>query len=257
MNQKDWDGLFSEQAFSFRFAARPGDPRQFFAESADHERRMRLRREILATNPQRHLFQAPASRAAVAELVEWAGIDGDCFALALYWEQDFMLLLPDKGEDVVVAGAVCFPSSWEPETKQGLPVYAIHEAVPTLNARLGARIGSFLASIQPERAWKRVNWGLSGVADLNQHAAIGIPRLAPPFALEQVWLRREDQLLFRLPGSGALVFGIQVTPISVAEIAADAEGRSDLHRAIETMPDEIAAYKGLSAARQHLLQLLE
>jgi hypothetical protein len=199
----------------------------------------------------------PASNDAIAELAEWGGLPGgDCIALAQHWEQDFMLLLPANGQPVFVAGAVCFSSSWAPSEKLGLPIQAIHEPVPTLNARLGQRIAKFLAGIRPGQAWERLNWGLSGSPVLNQHPALALPPLSPPFTLDQVWLRREDQVLFRLPNTGALIFGIKVKNISVAEIAADPVGCAGLHNALKTMPEEIAAYKGLRNGREHLLNFL-
>ncbi|MFT5128059.1 MAG: hypothetical protein ACI8W8_001668 [Rhodothermales bacterium] len=255
---KPWDGLFPAQPFAFRFGAKPGDPGRFFADSADHAQRVQWRREILDAHPERHLLHTARAKPAVSELAAWAGLPGgNCQALALHWEQDFLLLLPDAdGQPVFVEGAVCFPSSWAPEEKLGLTVPAIHSSVPTLNERLGPRIGSFLAGIRPEKAWERMNWGVSAAAELNQHPALGLARLEPPFALDQLWVRREDQLLFRLPISGALIFGINVTNISVSEIAADAQGRAGLRQTLETMPAEIAAYKGLSAGRPLLLDLL-
>ena len=78
------------------------------------------------------------------------------------------------------ARAVCFPSSWRPEEKNGLPVHAIHSPVPTLNKNLGARIDKFLANLEPGKAWERSNWGLSRSAELNQHPTRDIPRLTPP-----------------------------------------------------------------------------
>jgi hypothetical protein len=192
------------------------------------------------------------------DLAAWAGLPGgDCHTLARHWEQDFLLLLPDTdGQPVFVAGAVCFPSSWATEEKLGLTVPAIHSSVPTLNERLGKRIGNFLAGIRPGKGWERVNWGISATADLNQHPALGLARLQPPFVLDQVWVRREDQVLFRLPVSGALIFGIHVTNISVSEIAADPQGRLGLRQTLQTMPAEIAVYKGRSAGRPLLLELL-
>jgi len=75
--------------------------------------------------------------------------------------------------------------------------------------------------------------------------------------LDQVWVRREDQVLFRLPETGALIFGINVINISVAKIATDEEGRDGLRFAVETMPDEIAEYKNLQKSREYLLALLD
>ena len=62
-------------------------------------------------------------------------------------------------------------------------------------------------------------------------------------------MRREDQVLFR-PETGALIFGINVINILVAEIAADPEGRAGLRQALATMPEEIAEYKNLTVARE-------
>ncbi len=168
-----------------------------------------------------------------------------------------MMLLPgDDGQERFVAGMICFPSSWAPEEKLGLRVHAIHEPVPTLNEHLGERIGKFLAGIRPGKAWERVNWGLSGSPELNQHPALRIPAMALPVRLNSVWLRREDQVLFRLPETGALIFGINVINISVAEIAADPEGRAGLRQALVTMPEDIAEYKNLTDAREALVELL-
>jgi hypothetical protein len=255
---RPWEGLFSEQRYAFRFAARAGDPRRFFAASPENDDRLELRREILESFGDRHAFQERAAHAAVAELGDWAGTPGlDVIGLAQQWEQDFMVLCPDEdGVDVLVAGAVCFPSSWTPSEKVGLPVHTIHGVVPTLNDSLGGRIATFLSRVSSERAFERANWGLSASPQLNQHPALGLPRLVPPLSLDQVWLRREDQVLFRLPETKALIFGIDVRVIPVAAIAADPDGAAGLHRALATMPAEIATYKGINQACELLAVLL-
>ena len=256
--QPAWEGLFSDKPFEFRFGARKGDAQAFFEATADYDSLVAHRREIFAAHPERHVFQDPVAKAAVEELAAWAGMtSGGCHELGLHWQQDFVVLLADgQGKEVFQAGVVCFPSSWRPEEKVGLPVYEIHSPVPTLNERLGEQIDKFLAGINPGAAWERVNWGLSRSPELNQHPDCEIPRLKPPFDLDQVWVRREDQVLFRLPETGALIFGINVFNISVAEIASDEEGRAGLRYAIETMPEEIAKYKNLQESREHLLALL-
>ena len=258
MTDRPWEGLFSVQAFEFRFGARPGDPRAFFAAGPDHVSRLAERQSILDQASKRHLFELEQAENAVAELLNWAGLKaGGCRELALHWEQDFMVLLPNwEREEVFVAGAICFPSSWAPEEKLELPVHSIHVPVPTLNERLGSRIGKFLTGIRPGKAWERVNWGLSGSAELNQHPVRQIPPLSPPFTLDTVWVRREDQVLFRLPETRALIFGINVLNISVADIAADEKGRAGLYQALATMPDDISRYKNITGGRDQLLELL-
>ena len=151
MTEPAWSDIFSGAPFEFRFGARPGDPEGFFESSPEHDSRVQLRREIVAEHPERHVFQMPNSHDAVTELIRWAGLEsGGCRELAQHWEQHFMVLLPaEDGQDVFVSGAICFPSSWAPEEKLGLPVHTIHDPVPTLNEQLGVRIGKFLAGIRP------------------------------------------------------------------------------------------------------------
>ena len=253
-----WEGLFLDKPFEFRFGARPGNAKEFFSDSRGYQELIAHRHKIIASYPERHVFQESIAGAAVDELAEWGEVPSmDCRELALHWEQDFVVLLADaQGKEVFQAGVICFPSSWRPEEKVGLPVYAIHSPVPTLNERLGEQIDKFIVGIKPGTAWERVNWGLSRSAELNQHPDCKVPRLEPPFNLDQVWVRREDQVLFRLPKTGALIFGINVFNISVAEVASDKEGRAGLRRSVETMPEEIAKYKNIKDSREYLLGLL-
>ena len=254
-----WSGLFSDKPFEFKFGARKGDARKFFKNTADHDSIIAERKVLIREHPERHVFQKTAAEEAVTELTVWAGISGEeCQELGLHWQQDFIVLLTDnRGKEVFQAGVVCFPSSWRPEEKIGLPVYEIHSPVPTLNKRLGEQIDKFLRAIEPGVAWERLNWGLSRSPELNQHPECEIPPLKPPYDLDEVWVRREDQVLFRLPKTEALIFGINVLNISVAEIAADKDGRNGLRMAVETMPDKIAKYKNIQDSREHLLGLLK
>jgi len=253
-----WLGLFPDQDFEFRFGVRPGDAAAFFADTADHATLMAGRRSVLEESPTQCLFEEPFAAEATAECLAWAGLDGGgCRELALHWEPDFLVLLPDEnGRFIFRAGAVCFPSSWRPEEKIGLPVHAIHSPVPTLNENLGSRIDKFLANLEPGKAWERSNWGLSRSPELNQHPTRDIPRLTPPFADDEAWIRIEDQVLYRLPQTRALLFGIRLVNVSLAELKKFPEAQAGLHRAIATMPEDVADYKNVTAGREHLLSLL-
>ena len=63
-------------------------------------------------------------------------------------------------------------------------------------------------------------------------------------------------MLYRLPQTRALLFGIRLVNMSLAELKQFPEAQAGLHRAIATMPEEVAAYKNVTAARGHLLELL-
>ena len=73
---------------------------------------------------------------------------------------------------------------------------------------------------------------------------------------EHVWLRVEHQSLLRLPDTGAVLFGIRIENVSLPEVLAHAETRRGLAHQLSTMPDPTAAYKGLTAARPRLVEIL-
>jgi hypothetical protein len=53
-----------------------------------------------------------------------------------------------------------------------------------------------------------------------------------------------------------MLFGIRLVNVSLAELKQFPEAQAGLHRAIATIPEEVAAYKNVTAARGHLLELL-
>jgi hypothetical protein len=146
---------------------------------------------------------------------------------------------------------------WRLDEKMGRPLCFVHDAVPELNAQLGRSITSVLQALKPESAWLRHNWGVSRSAELNQHPSRRLPRLDASVALEDVWLRVEHQALVALPKSGGILFGIRIATHPLAEVKADAIARGRLAHALKTMPENIAVYKGIAAARGRLLEFLE
>lgn len=126
----------------------------------------------------------------------------------------------------------------------------------TLNENLGSRIDKFLANLEPGKAWERSNWGLSRSPELNQHPTRDIPRLTPPFADDEAWICIEDQVLYKLPQTRALLFGIRLVNVSLAELKKFPEAQAGLYRAIATMPEDVAEYKNVTESRRHLLELL-
>ncbi|MCH2059355.1 MAG: DUF3445 domain-containing protein [Verrucomicrobiales bacterium] len=251
-----WAGLFPDKDFSFSFGVRPGDAQAFFSGSRPSV--IEQRQQALQEAPSCHLFEAPEAATAIAESVRLAGLrNGGCLQLALHWEPDFLILLPEPGGQFLFkAGAVCFPSSWRPEEKIGLPIHAIHAPVPTLNEKLGAQIDTFLTRLKPSTPWQRFNWGLSGSPVLNQHPRLNHQQLIHPLNPRQTWIRIEDQILLRLPESGAILFGIRLVNIELTEIKQQPEACSGLRRAIKTMPESIANYKGITPVRTDLLEYL-
>ncbi len=129
--------------------------------------------------------------------------------------------------------------------------------MPGLNAALRAhQINAFLAKLQPGVSWERENWGLSADTELNHHPSRNLKKLDATATLDQTWIRLERQLFYKLPESGAILFGIRVSHHNAAELAKEPEAAARFARALETMPEDVAVYKGIGAARGALLALL-
>ena len=270
-----WPALFPDRDFRFNFGAHPGNAAAFFAPTAEHPQLVRERAHWLQTSPAHCLLCRDEAAPLIAEAMDCAEAWGDlspdersalraatapapqCHALGRVWEPDWLLLNPDDaGRWVLLAAAVCFPSTWRPEEKLGLPLSQIHAPVPTLNESLGAQIDKFIGAILPGTSWERSNWGLSRSSELCQHPARNLPRLTAPLRAEQVWVRIENQVLHRLPQTGGLLFGIRLENVPLSAVKAHATAAPGLQRALRTMPDEVAHYKGLHAAREELIALL-
>ena len=262
--------LFPDENYRFQLRFGRGEPTEFFAPTARHAAVVAERKHWLTTEPQTYAALLPAGEPLLEETIEaarsWSGFapptDGaspweKCLALGAFWEADYLLLKADAtGAIRLLGGCLCFPSSWRLSEKLGQTIEFIHEAVPELNANLGAAIHKFLTGLKPGAASLRFNWGLSRSAELNQHPARALPRLDARVTLEEVWLRVEEQALVALPKSGGILFGIRLVNHPLTAIHADQVARARLRRALQTMPEAMAVYKGLAPARLRLVELL-
>lgn len=181
-----------------------------------------------------------------------------CGALAGHWEPDFLLLKRlDDGDHRLVGGCVCFPSSWSVTEKLGKSVTAIHDVVPTLNGELGHRIRRFLGQLKPGSVFERENWGLAAHGEYNAHPDRGLPRLEVGTPLENVFLRVEYQAFVALPEDVGLLFLLRLAVHPVMEVLKEPDVGHDLRRMLESMPEDIAEYKGIARARVSLIRQMD
>ena len=255
--------LFSPTAYRFRVGVRPGDGSAFFAPTAGHDAILAERRRWLGEDP-RHYAQVteagrPLLEAFHHQVSTWAHAGepaADCSALGAVLEPDFLLLAVDPAGDFrLQGGALCFPTSWALEEKLGATVEWIHGVVPGLNTALGPAITRVLSGLAERGPLERLNWGLAATAERNLHPALARPRLQADCVPESVWLRVEHQLLAPLavPGSSGVLFALRIELVPLTTVLADPGTRHGFARALATMPDDVAAYKGLAAARSRLL----
>lgn len=242
----------------------------YFANESNEPDLLAERTRWIREAPERHAIALPEAGPALRELAElaarWSGstpeIPPGADAAAIIarigdlLEPDLILLGAQDTSFRMLAGSVCFPSSWSPEDKLGLPLAQIHGIVPDLNAELGSAIDGFLARLKPGAAWIRANWGLSASPERNQHPARKLPRLQLPLTADGIWVRIEHQALIRLPRSGFILFGIRIDQRPLSAFSSSAQQAENLGRALRTMPRSMAAYKGLDAVRDAVMELL-
>jgi len=186
-----------------------------------------------------------------------------CVSLTGSLEHDWILLRPDEREVHRMIGAgVCFPSNWDIHEKMGKPVEEIHAIVPGLNASLGAKISKFLSNLTPFKAWQRENWGLSADAELNHHPSRKLKRLDNCATLSTTWLRLERQFFCKMHWSKYdcppfILFAIRVYNFLLDELIQEPGSAARIAHSLETMPDDVAAYKGIAPARAGLIAQLK
>jgi hypothetical protein len=240
--------------------------REFYAPGGERAAILEERERWLRSDPSRYLAVLPEGEALVREAAARAYAEGTvpeaigtapemAFWLGRHWEVDYLVLACDRGEPRMVAGCVCFPSSWALEEKIGLGISAIHGVVPTLNATIGPAIGNFLSRIKDGVCWTRSNWGLSRSAERNQHPSRKLPRLDASVGLEDVWFRVEEQALSALPVNNGVLFGIRVLSWPLGAMFGT-PAAAHLIAALESMPAEVARYKGLETSRDRIIQLI-
>ncbi len=264
-------GLFPDADYRLQMRFQRGAIRDFFNPWRNPANVLEQRRHWLRQDPAIYSCLLPEGAHLFEELIEqsrrWAlnpplqPSDSDPLAALRAagesLEPDFLLLRPDASGNLrLLAGCVCFPSSWSLEEKMGRPLDFIHSVVPGLNDQLGHPIAQFFRRMAPDIAWLRANWGLSRSPELNQHPQRGLPRLDGSITLEEVWFRVEHQALVALPRTGGVLFGIRVVVHPLAEVKQDADAARGLRRALQTMPGPMAVYKGIAAARDRLIELL-
>lgn len=251
--------LFPDEDYRFHLTLRKGDLAEFFA--APSPSVLAERRQWLADGTNLYAAVTDEAEPVLAETEALvAGTSGSGTLLSRLQklggelEPDFMLMLRDgAGVFRLRAGVVCFPSSWALTEKMGLTLDEIHGVVPGLNPAMSSTIGQFLGRLKPGIPYERANWGLAATPELNMHPTLRRPRLAPPLDLSRLWVRIEDQILAALPVSGGILFGIRLRLVPVSELLADPQLRAGFHRAVSTMEEPLAAYKGIAPMRAELI----
>lgn len=248
--------------FQWSLGVRSKDAESFFAPQDQTGSLLEEKRQCLDLNAERYLAETEEASHlidAVWELaIEWGHVEEpkegrSLMNLAQNWEAD--LLMVEKVSMKLVAGAVCFPSSWDLRTAIGKPVFAVHGVVPKLNEQVGEKVDRFLSGIRGGKSYARMNWSLTRSADLNYHPALGRKKLDETVTVEELFLRIEHQLFCEV--EGGVLMGLRIEPVPLPELATEPEVWAGLREKIRTMPEDVAEYKGMLAAKDAIVAAMD
>ena len=176
-------------------------------------------------------------------------------------EEDLCVVQGSDAGPVLTAALLCFPSRWRLAEKIGLPLAAVHGAVPFYGERLSRPVDNFMRQLKAGHIAGRLNWSVLDDATLFQPS--GKWREEPNRAVtannagETLSLRVERQTLRRLPRTGAILFGIRVHVYPLKAAITTRATAARLAEAIRALPESMSLYKSLPSIRAALLAWLD
>lgn len=185
-------------------------------------------------------------------------------------EEDFVLLENREGGTAIIAASNAYTSSGRIVSSVGHVMPWAHQHVPLLNQDLGPRIDRVLASLRVGAPLARFNWLLTPIAsrlfpaaEANGRAAADVAEVArvleadPGLAGELLWIRSERQTLLRLPGTGALAFGIYTYSDPLSSLKGDRVSLEAIAALLAAYSDERLAYAAMTPLKRPVLAWLE
>ena len=155
---------------------------------------------------------------------------------------------------------VCLPSNWAPAEKIGRSFGAVHEPVVHSERLLTSQVQIVRAMIQ-SGPFARYVWGIHRDGELCHNprihqAAPWLTGEAPADLARQGWFRVERQTTKGFAELNRALFTIRYWVEPLADTAGDPWRRERLTAALANMDEAELAYKGLTSARDHLVQWL-
>lgn len=257
------------QPFTVSMGLRSMDLDKWIEIDANFESEIAEKRHLLGSKRKQVFAALPAgtggSREALAKLVEYlptqfpdrfpeaVEIDDSLHPLesaSLLVQEDLAIMSPEGGQWILTAASICFPSRWDLASKIGTNLHAIHEPVPHYEERIGAATDAVFNKLSPDRPVWRLNWTVLDSPELFQPAATGRkerrhPQLSPEEFGEAMYFRTERQTLWKLPGSGDIVFTIRTYRDSLNSLDRRyPEFREHLGQTLLTTSEQTRQYKG-------------
>ncbi len=257
------------QPFTVSMGLRSMDLDKWIEIDANFEPEIAEKRHLLDSKRKQVFAALPAgtggSREVLAKLVEYlptqfperfpeaVEIDDSLHPLesaSLLVQEDLAIMSPEGGQWLLTAASICFPSRWDLASKIGTDMHAIHKPVPHYEERIRAATDAVFNKLTPDRPVWRLNWTVLDSPELFQPGATGRkerrhPELSPEEFGEAMYFRTERQTLWKLPGSGDIVFTIRTYRDSLNSLDRRyPEFREHLGQTLLTTSEQTRQYKG-------------
>lgn len=219
----------------------PLDPGQWLVPDDAFAGQMALREELLAQSRDYVLMLDEGCRPAAQELLNcvleqrYQGARDrvtrpDGAQVHLNWEdplatlgritqQDFCILQRPEGSDEhVLTGAIlCFPASWTLAEKFMRPLIGIHDTVDSYDDNIARRVQRLFDGVQVGRPLWRFNALWYKSPELYSPRSIH-DRRDVSHGQDAPYMRSEQQVILRLPDTGAVVFSIHTYMLHKADV---------------------------------------
>lgn len=178
--------------------------------------------------------------------------------LSLAFAEDFAVIDATSGH--IPWLAVCLPSHWAPEDKVGRHFAEVHAPIAD-NALLIGAATHLMRLVTGTERWERFVWTITRSPKLHQHprhdvAAHWRADLDAHGLAAQAFFRTERQTFIPMPAQRQAIFTIHVETHPLTEALAPPADARLVHDALASMSAAVLVYRGLTDARERLLQWL-
>lgn len=208
---------------------RPLAPGDWLRRDERYGEQMALRDRLVETRRDAVIACLPEAREAVDELLAVVlaelGVSGGRFdrpdgvavpidradplgTLGRLALEDFIVMLRGENEHWLAAGVLCFPSLWTLTQKIGRPLTEIHTPVPEYDTALATRVQRLFDLVRVEQPLVRWNHLPYETDRLHNPAYEPTSPEDSHASGPRPFLRKERQVIKRLPETGAVVFSI-------------------------------------------------
>jgi dimethylamine monooxygenase subunit A len=180
-------------------------------------------------------------------------------------QEDLVYLGQRDGDLYLDAGQLAFPANWSLAFDLGMEFLAIHSPVPKAftGSGLAEKVRGFILRMEAGKPWTRFNWTITVELILDTAPETfdewgpKKEKVTAENAGQLVYLRVEDQRLFRLPRSNGILFGIHTHFISLEELCETHQWMNQFYNVLTDLPDDLAEYKGFISFKDRIIKYLE